>query len=114
MAAGTCIASFLSYLGYVKKTSVSSLTYVFHSVRTSQELIDKFVEIPYNVYYFKFVTRETCQNTQNRHIEISDILKLNLLEGTDFYICGSMEFVNRFEKGLRENGFKNIYSESWG
>ncbi|HOJ93649.1 MAG TPA: FAD-dependent oxidoreductase [Fervidobacterium nodosum] len=114
IAAGTGIAPFLSYLEYVKKTSINSPTYIFHSVRTSQELIDKFVEIPSNVYYFKFVTRETCANTQNRHIEIADILKLNISKDIDVYICGSIEFVKKFEDGLKENGFKNIYSESWG
>lgn len=114
IAAGTGIAPFLSYLEYVKKNSVSNPTYIFHSVKTSQELIDKFFEIPSNVLYFKFITRESYESAYNRRIEISDILKLNVSEDTDFYICGSMEFVNKFEKGLRENGFKNIYSESWG
>uniref|UniRef100_A0A7C4RXM3 FAD-dependent oxidoreductase n=1 Tax=Fervidobacterium pennivorans TaxID=93466 RepID=A0A7C4RXM3_FERPE len=114
IAAGTGIAPFLSYLEYVKKNSVSNPTYIFHSVKTSQELIDKSFEISSNVLYFKFITRESYESAYNRRIEISDILKLNVSEDTDFYICGSMEFVNKFEKGLRENGFKNIYSESWG
>ncbi len=115
IAAGTGISVFLSYIDFYIKEKPQDNIIIFHSVKTSDELIRNYLDlsIPQKIKIYSFVTKEKIQEFPNRRIEITDII--NKLDSRDcsFYICGNDNFVKKYESELRSESFNNIFTESW-
>jgi NAD(P)H-flavin reductase len=116
IAAGTGISVFLSYIDYVIKENIKDEIIIFHSIKNSKELITKYIdkEIPDNIKLTTHITREKVEEYPNERIEIEDILnKIDEQKDYSYYICGSDNFVKKYESELMMNNKNNIYSESW-
>ncbi|MDH5442360.1 MAG: FAD-dependent oxidoreductase [Candidatus Nomurabacteria bacterium] len=96
---------------------------IFHSAKKNNDLIfklefDTLQKINKNISINYFVTRENKTNDDVicRRIQIDDVLKnIKNPEKTEFFICGSIEFVRHFWTGLKESGIpeETIYTEAF-
>ena len=71
----------------------------------------------FNLYHF--LSRDNdfqSENVTNRRMSINDIMEnIETVTATNFFICGSVKFVDHFWKELKEQGVKedNIFTEAF-
>ncbi len=118
LAAGIGITPFRSIIAQTRAESPSRRLSLFHSVRTSNELLfrsefegKKDLSVQY------FLTRDPSPDLPSipRRMEATDIISNCEPEGSEFLICGSISFVRDLWRGLKENGVREekIYTEAF-
>ena len=71
----------------------------------------------FNLYHF--LSRDNdfqSENVTNRRMDIRDIMEnIETVDATNYFICGSVKFVDHFWKELKEHGVKenNIFTEAF-
>jgi ferredoxin-NADP reductase len=121
IAAGTGLTPFLSYINSQNEAEFKGKLYLFHSVRSKDDLIhyeellnhskdnDKFL-------FKTFLTRETEQEAVFFNQRISGSFIVSLIDnpkGSKYYICGPTHFIEDITEQLRREDINNIYSEIW-
>ncbi len=112
IAAGAGISVFLSYFDYMKTLNTKEDVILFQSVKTKDELLENYYELPSSVKIFSFVTKGKYEGF-NRRIEMDDILSNIKEKDYTFYICGGEGFIQKYSSGLKSFGFNKIKVESW-
>ncbi len=126
VAGGIGITPFFSIIQDYLKIDNSKKMILFYSNRNLDSIIfkkelEKIKEKYQNFEIYHFLSREKqSQNLQNniflKRLEIKNIeQKINDITNYNYFICGSVSYVNDFWKGLKEKGVDedNIFIEAF-
>lgn len=115
IAGGTGIAPFLGVIEAASKQRRENVK-LFYSVKTTQEFIDldELFERIGKENVKLFCTRESSEFYENKRIAIEDVISdINDIQNTNFYICGSQQFISHFKLDLENNGANKIFIDEW-
>lgn len=115
IASGTGITPFLSFLDFLEKSNELNRLKLFYSVKFRKDAFDfNILQNSLGRGLSVYTTREKCDDTVNRRIEINDILcQLINTKETIFYLCGSKSFNQKYKQLLEKEGISNIRIDEW-